>query len=118
MAYSGDYDGLQSQRSGVQIQVSAKKNWEVRSKDRVRATGVNGVRDRDRVRCRVRGVNRVRDRDGVRCMVMGVNRVRDRHWVRAGGECAILSEKHPPPPQKVENYLVTKNYSVKKKLTS
>ena len=25
VAYSGDYDGLQSQRSGVQIQVSAKK---------------------------------------------------------------------------------------------
>ena len=25
--HSGDYDGLQTQRSGVQIQVSAKKSW-------------------------------------------------------------------------------------------
>ena len=40
--HSGDYDGLQSQRSRVQIQVSAKKkkkNWGVRSKVRVRVRG-------------------------------------------------------------------------------
>ena len=47
MWHSGDYDGLQSQRSGVQIQVSAKKNWGVRSRDRVRVRGVNAVRVRD-----------------------------------------------------------------------
>ena len=66
--HSGDYDGLQSQRSEVQIQVSAKKkrkkNWGGRSKVRVRVRGVNGVRDRDGVKYRVR--------DGV----------------RAGGVCA------------------------------
>ena len=39
--HSGDYDGLQSQRSRVQIQVSEKKkkNWGVRSKVRVRVRG-------------------------------------------------------------------------------
>ena len=105
MWHSGDYDGLQSQRSRVQIQMSAKnkKNWGVRSKVRVRVRGVYGTSVRDGVRCMVRGVNRVRDRDGVRC------RVRDRDGVRAGSGCAILFEKHPPPPQKVRNYLVGKN---------
>ena len=45
--HSRDEDRLQSQWSGVQIQVGAnKKNWGVRSRDRV----INGVRDRDRVR--------------------------------------------------------------------
>ena len=37
--HSGDYDGLQSQRSRVQIQVSAKKRKKLR--------GVNGTRVRD-----------------------------------------------------------------------
>ena len=101
--HSGDYDGLQSQRSGVQTQVSAKKKWGVRSKVRVR--GVNGTRARDGAICMVRGVNRVRNRDGVRCTC----RVRDRDGVRAGSGCAILFEKHPPPPKKVGNYLVGKN---------
>ena len=103
--HSGDYDGLQSQRSGVQIQVSAKKNTGgVRSKVRVRVRGVNGTRVRDGGRCMVRGVNRVRDRDGVRC------RVRDRDGVRARRGCAILFEKHPQGlPKKVGNYLVGKN---------
>ena len=111
MWHSGDYDGLQSQRSRVQIQMSAKnkKNWGVRSKVRVRVRGVYGTSVRDGARCMVRGVNRVRDRDGVRCMVRGVNRVRVRDGVRAGSGCAILFEKHPPPPQKVRNYLVGKN---------
>ena len=48
---SRDDDGLQSQRSGVQIQVSAKKNWGgIRSGEKVRVSGVNRVADRDRVR--------------------------------------------------------------------
>ena len=84
--HSGDYDGLQSQRSRVQIQMSAKKrkkNWGVTSKVRVRVRGT-----------RVKGVNRVRDRDGVRC------RVRDRDGVRAGSGCTILFEKHPLPSKK------------------
>ena len=54
MWHSGDEDGLQSQRSGVQIQVqnNRKKLGGVRSSDRdgVRVKGVNRVRDRDRVR--------------------------------------------------------------------
>ena len=33
-------------------------------------------------------------------MVRGVNRVRDRDGVKAGGECAILFEKHPLPLKK------------------
>ena len=95
-----------------------KKNWGVRSKVRVRVRvrGVNGYRVRDGARCMVRGVDRVRDRDGVRCMVRGVNRVRDRDGVRAGSGCAILFEKHPPPLKKVGNYLVGKNYLVRKKI--
>ena len=105
MWHSGDYDGLQSQRSGVQIQVSAKKKKKLgggfRSKDRVRVRGVNGARGR--ARGRVGGVDRVRDRDGVGC------NVRNRDGVRAGSGCAVLFEKHPPPPKKVENYLVGKN---------
>ena len=32
-----------------------------------------------------------------------------RDGVRAGSGCAILFEKHPPPPKKVRNYLVGKN---------
>ena len=98
--HSGDNDGLQSQRSRVQIKVSAKKkNWGVTSKVRVRVRGVNGTRVRDGARCMVRGVNRVRDRDRVRC------RVRERD----GSGCAILFEKQSLPPQKVRNYLVGKN---------
>ena len=51
MWHSGDYDGLQSQRSRVQIQVSAKKK-----KNLGVSMGLGlGM-----------GVNRVRDRDGVR----------------------------------------------------
>ena len=66
--HSGDYDGFQSQRSGVQIQVSArKKKWGVRSKIRVRVRRVNGTRARDGARWL----------DGV----------------RAGSGCAILFEK-------------------------
>ena len=122
--HSGDYDGLHSQRSGVQIQVSAKKRGvrsKVRVRVRVRVRGVNGTRVSDGARCMVRGVNRVRDMDRFRCMVRGVNRVRDRDevrrrvrdrdrdGVRAGGGCAILFEKHLPPPKKVGNYLVGKN---------
>ena len=72
-----------------------QKNWGVRSKVR----GVNGARVRDGARCMVREVDRVRVRDGVRCRVR----------VRAGSGCAILFEKHPPPPKKVRNYLVGKN---------
>ena len=83
MWHSGDYDGLQSQRSRVQIQVSAKKkNWGVTSKVRVRVRRVNGSRVRDGARCMVRGVNRVRDRDGV----------------RAGSGCAILPKKSEKLP--------------------
>ena len=58
---SGDYDGLQSQRSGVQIQVSAKKkkkkkkNWGVRSKVRVRVVNGTRVRDAGLDDCMVRG---------------------------------------------------------------
>ena len=64
MWHSGDEDGLQSQRFGVQIQVSVKKiikNWGARSRDRVRGSiglgmgGVNRVRDSDR------GFNTVRN---------------------------------------------------------
>ena len=48
--HSGDKHRLQSQGSGVQIQVSAKKiiTGGVRSRDRVR--GVSKVRDRHKVR--------------------------------------------------------------------
>ena len=49
------------------------------------------------------GVSRVRSRDRVR----GVNRDR----VRAGDECVILFEKHPPLPpsqKKWKNHLVRK----------
>ena len=83
MWHSGDEDGLQSQRFGVQIQVSAKKikNW-------------GGGRSRDRVKDRDRGVNRVRDRD------RGVNRVRNWDRVRGGGERVTLFEKHLPPQKK------------------
>ena len=66
---SGDEDGLQSQRSGVQNQVSAKKK-----------TG----------------------------------RVRDRDRVRAGGECVILFEKHPPTHTKKSEKIT----QFEKKLTS
>ena len=44
---SGDEDGLQSQRSGVQSRQNNKKTGG--SRDRVRVRGVNRVRDRDRV---------------------------------------------------------------------
>ena len=49
--HSGDYDGLQSQRSRVQIQVSAK---EIKNLGGSMGLGLG------------MGVNRVRDRDGVR----------------------------------------------------
>ena len=54
---------------------NSKKNWGVRSRDRVRDRGVNRVRVRDR----------------------GINRDR----VSAGDEHIIPFEKHPlPPPRK------------------
>ena len=71
--HSGDYNGLQSQRSGVQIQVSAKKNGGL---DLSIGLGLGlGM--------------------GLDVWLGGVSR--DRNGVRAGGECAILFEKHPLP---------------------
>ena len=72
MWHSGDEDGLQSQRFGVQIQVSAKK---------IKKLG-GGAWSRYRVRDR------------------GINRVRNWDRVRGGGEHVTLFEKHSPPPQK------------------
>ena len=74
MWHSRDEDGLQSQRLGVQIQVSPG--------------GLGWVRDREL------GVNRVRDRD------RGVNRVRNWDRVRGGGERVSRFEKHSPPQKK------------------
>ena len=85
---SGDEERLESQRSGVQIQVSAnneKKNWGVRSRDRVRDSGVN----------REGGLI---GKGGLIGIGGGVNRDR----VRAGDEHIIPFEKlsPPPPPRK------------------
>ena len=84
----GDEDGLQSQRFGDQIQVSAKKNKKL-----------GGGRSRDRVRDRDRGVNRVRNWDRV----------------RGGGERITLFEKHSLPPTQKKKW---KNHLVRRKLTS
>ena len=112
MWHSGDYDGLQSQRSRVQIQMSAKNKktggLDLRlglelggSMGLVLGMGLDvwlggsiGLGIGMGLDVWLGGVNRVRDRDGVRC------RVRDRDGVRAGSGCAILFEKHPPPPPK------------------
>lgn len=75
--HSGDEDGLQSQRFGVQIQLSAKKKkWGTRSRDR----GSVGL--------------------GIGIGSGGVNRVRNWYTVRACGEHVTLFEKHPSPPKK------------------